>query len=486
MSVLPFARQLFRTLIISLPIVSVAATTSIDATNPNVVVHPLVPTYAIDSPDASFSKEITENTATTSEAERSITIAFLLPPDESPFLPAARIVGNGLLTASRVSGRNADIMLIEAPETVEIRELIDTAIFSSADVIVGPLQKDQVEQLAREKDLPIPIVTLNYAAVPEKEISPSMLMLSVATDLEAEYIAKQAVKALPAETSNGQPPKVLILTTDKPWEKRLCEAYMNVLQDSGVQYEVFTVSMDNLQELQDKCRPELSEEELLKFSHMVETATDEKELKQVHEAQRASTAIAEPPYHSVLLALDARDAGLVRSRLPLRTSVWATSTTNPGDPKTSSNASALAFDLNHVVFAECPFILRYDNESFEAKFKTSLPYSMPAKRLFALGLDAYEVAEDWARGYKSFEINGETGQLMINRDLSAQVVRIPASFEIRSGELFNISPVGLDVPTKSQMQDSEESKITPSENEPETSVKPEVAQTIDTTPDSNI
>ena len=100
MSVLPFARQLFRTLIISLPIVSVAATTSIDATNPNVVVHPLDPAYTIDSPDASFSKEITENTATTSEAERSITIAFLLPPDESPFLPAARIVGNGLLTAS--------------------------------------------------------------------------------------------------------------------------------------------------------------------------------------------------------------------------------------------------------------------------------------------------------------------------------------------------------------------------------------------------
>lgn len=129
-------------------------------------------------------------------------------------------MGTDLLTASRVSGRNANIMLIEAPESVPINEMIDTAVFSGADVVVGPLQKDQVEQLSREKNLPIPIVTLNYAATPDEEISPTAV-LSVATDLEAEYIARQAVKALPEETAAGLPPKVLILTTDKPWEKRL-------------------------------------------------------------------------------------------------------------------------------------------------------------------------------------------------------------------------------------------------------------------------
>ncbi len=444
MSVLPFARQLFRALIISLPIVSVAATTSVDATGSGVVVLPLDPTYAAQPDASATSVETSDKTLSDmapANAGRPVTIAMLMPSDASPFLSAARIVANGLLTASRVSGRQDNIMLIEAPDSVTVHELIDTAVFSGADVVVGPLQKDQVELLAKDKKLPVPIVTLNYAAVPDEEVSSNMLMLSVATDLEAEYIARQAVKALPAETSAGLPPKILILTTDKPWEKRLSEAYMKVLNLSGVQYEVFTVTMDNLQELQDKCRPELSEEERLKFNHMASTADNDKALKEIREAQRARTAVAEPPYHSVLLALDARDAGLIRSRLPLRTSVWATSTTNPGDPKTSSSASALAFDLDHVVFAECPFILRYDSESFRAKFQTSLPYSMPAKRLFALGLDAYQVAEDWARGKRAFEINGETGRLTVHRDLSAQVVRTPASFEIRSGELFDMSVV---------------------------------------------
>ena len=197
MSVLPFARQLFRTLIISLPIVSVAATTSVDATDSGVVVLPLDPAYATKTADTRVPAEPVESTApvmTAGEATRPVTIAMLMPSDESPFLPAARIVGNGLLTASRVSGRNANIMLIEAPESVPINEMIDTAVFSGADVVVGPLQKDQVEQLSREKNLPIPIVTLNYAATPDEEISPNMLMLSVATDLEAEYIARQAVK----------------------------------------------------------------------------------------------------------------------------------------------------------------------------------------------------------------------------------------------------------------------------------------------------
>ena len=290
----------------------------------------------------------------------------------------------------------------------------------------------------------------------------------------------QAVKALPEETAAGLPPKVLILTTDKPWEKRLSEAYMKVLNLSGVQYEVFTVTMDNLQDLQDKCRPELSQEERYKFNRMAATADSERARKQVHEAQRAHAAVAAPPYHSVLLALDARDAGLVRSRLPLRTSVWATSTTNPGDPKTSSSASALAFDLNHVVFAECPFILRYDNESFEAKFQTALPYSMPAKRLFALGLDAYQVAEDWAHGRKAFEISGETGQLTVHRDLSAQVVRTPASFEIRSGELVDTA-VDSEVPDET----AAEGEVEPNMGAPEP-IEPEVLQEDDTTQNSNI
>lgn len=473
MSVLPFARQLFRALIISLPIVSVAATTSVDAPDSDVVVLPLDPTYAAkqaasDIPADTYDKALSGMPSV--DTDRPVTIAMLMPSDVSPFLSAARIVANGLLTASRVSGRQDNILLIEAPDSVTVQELIDTAVFSGADVVVGPLQKDQVELLAKEKSLPIPIVTLNYTTAPDEEVSSNMLMLSVATDLEAEYIARQAVKALPSETSAGLPPKILILTADKPWEKRLSEAYMKVLNLSGVQYEVFTVTMDNLQELQDKCRPELSEEERLKFNHMAATADNDKALKEIREAQRARTAVAEPPYHSVLLALDARDAGLVRSRLPLRTTVWATSTTNPGDPKTSSSASALAFDLNRVVFAECPFILRYDSESFAAKFQAPLPYSMPAKRLFALGLDAYQVAEDWARGKKSFEIDGETGRLTVHRDLSAQVVRTPAAFEIRSGELFDTSvasasPQGALLNTESIIELPE--AVTPDHLEPE-------------------
>ena len=112
---------------------------------------------------------------------------------------------------------------------------------------------------------------------------------------------------------------MLILTTDKPWEKRLSEAYMKVLNLSGVQYEVFTVTMDNLQDLQDKCRPELSQEERYKFNRMAATADSESSPQAGPRGAACHAGVAAPPYHSVLLALDARDAGLVRSRLPLRT-----------------------------------------------------------------------------------------------------------------------------------------------------------------------
>lgn len=124
--------------------------------------------------------------------------------------------------------------------------------------------------------------------------------------------------------------------------------------------------------------------------------------------------------------------------------------------------------------------LRYDNESFEAKFQTALPYSMPAKRLFALGLDAYQVAEDWAHGRKAFEISGETGQLTVHRDLSAQVVRTPASFEIRSGELVDTA-VDSEVPDET----AAEGEVEPNMGAPEP-IEPEVLQEDDTTQNSNI
>lgn len=434
MSVLFSLRLLISSAIISLPIVSLAAS----AVDVSAVENSQISTYA-EAVQPHTVAGAHESHLIDETASRPLNIAMLMPSDESPFLSAAKIVGNGLIAANRANNYGANLMLIEAPENVNIHELIDTAVFAGADVVVGPLQKDRVEHLSESEQLPIPIVTLNYSHLAAQNPADNLIMLSVATDLEAEYIAKLAIQALPQPTSLDNPSKILVLTTDKPWEQRLSEAYIRVLQQSNIPYEVFTITLDNLQELQDKCRPELSLEERLKFRHMEIVASgDVKALKAIRNEAKTKIATAEPPYQAALLALDARTAGLVRNRLPLRTRVWATSTTNPGDPSTSSSSSALAYDLNQVVFAECPLILRYDTQTFENKYGIAMPYSMPARRLFSLGLDAYQIAINWAKNTKSFQLKGETGDLTIDRSHSALIDRRPSTYVIHNGTLVDV------------------------------------------------
>lgn len=467
MSVLSYARLLISSAIISLPLavpaaeipsgtdVSPSEAQSFVPEDNTASLTDTVPVVKADKPIAEAS-----NNVSTSKPGRPISIAYLMPSDESPVLSAAKIVGNGLIAACRTSETPAEIMLIESSASTSILNQIEAALFAGADVVVGPLEKNRVDELAATKELPLPVVALNIASDRLKDAPSRLIMLSVSTEIEAEYIAALAIKALPETTESGEAPKVIVLKTAQDWEDRISAAYEKVLTAAGIQYEVFNVTMDNLQDLQDKLRPTLSESDLQMFLQMkTDAGDDEKALKAVETAMRAKAAVSEPPCQAALLALDARTAGLVRNRLPLRTRVWATSTTNPGDTKGSSSASALAYDLNNVAFTECPLILRYDADGFEARFATAMPYSLPAKRLFALGADVLNVAEEWARGHSAFTLEGETGKLLLHRESSALVERVPAMAVILNGDIINTETALLE--KKGDMP-----KITISDNKP--------------------
>ena len=468
MSVLPFARLLICSAILSLPLaVSAAEPTAAevsadsahapapDDAEPSLTdTLPMVHlTDAAAPADAEKTAEAESAgadapvaaAATAADSVRPLTIAYLMPSDESPVLSAAKIVGNGLIAANRSGETPANIMLIETSASATVLNQIEAALYAGADVVIGPLEKNRVEELAAEKELPLPVVALNVASDRLQDSPSALAMLSISTEVEAEYVARLAVKALPETTERGEAPKVIVLKTEQPWEERISAVYEKVLADAGVQYEVFTVTMENLQELQTKLRPSLSEEDLEAFLKMkTEAGEDEKALKAVDAAMKAKAAVSEPPCQAALLALDARTASIVRNRLPLRTRVWATSTSNPGDPKGSSSAAALAFDLNNVAFTECPLVLNYSADSFEARFATTMPYSLPAKRLFALGADVLHVAQEWARGRTTFSYVGETGTLNLDRSVSALIDRVPAMAVVLNGEIVQTETVLLE------------------------------------------
>ena len=138
-------------------------------------------------------------------------------------------------------------------------------------------------------------------------------------------------------------------------------------------------------------------------------------------------------YDAVFLALGARDASLVRPRIPRGIAIFGTSLLNVGDPTGSPMASALAFDLEGVRFVDMPWLLQPGHPAVMVYPPAGRPMTLETARLYALGIDAFRVAELWMKGESRFEIDGVTGRLRVDRAQSVRVERIPVSAIYRSG-----------------------------------------------------
>lgn len=416
-----------------------------------------------DSPSFMPSAVPTPNAVVVFPEERRLTIAILMPPDGSPFTAASKIICNGLVAASKTSANPAEILMIEAPETTSLTELLQTAVVSGADVLVGPLQKERVDEVARSTSLPLPVVALNTPAedIPTDMLPKNLIMLTIATENEAEYIAQLAVTALtekktetetdPLALPPPEPEKMLLITQSDSWEMRTTDAYERVLRAANIPYERYNIDDMNLERLRKKVQPSLSGEDAARYAQRrqellrMPNGTETEKRMRAQALKRLSSDMAvrrsesKPPFAGILLSLDAQSASVIRSSLPRTSRIWATSTANPGDPLTSSTATALAFDLEGLVFTECPMLLRYDPQSFEARFATAMPYSSAAKRLFAFGADAFSLAQQWAQSPTTIEMEGEIGRLRLDRSVSAVVSRTPQTVVIHDGHLIEVA-----------------------------------------------
>ena len=394
---------------------------------------------------------ITPHAGTVAAApQRPLTLALLMPSDGSPFLSWMKIVGNGLVAANHRSPQPAELLLVGASDGVSIEERLQAAALSGADAAIGPLDRDELEKLAAARTLPLPTLALNAVNCPASGCPPELAMLSISTEHEAEWIARIAVRELAARlpAADNPPTKAAVLCGRSAWEERIAQAYSLVLAEAGIDHEIIIVTPESLSDVARRFEPDLSEEDSQALKErttrlLAEARSEDarkRVLRTIAAERRAKVVDSAPPFQAAFLALSAQDASLIRNLLPRRTRIWATSATNPGDPAMSSTAATLAYDLDRLVFTDCPLVVRYDKDGFEAHFGTDIPYSLAAKRLFALGADALEAASRWATRIPAFEFSGETGQIRHETGGSALLARNPQVILVENGTFHSVTP----------------------------------------------
>jgi len=295
-------------------------------------------------------------------------IALLLPVNSDRFARHAEAVKAGFLNAAKVQGWSPLPIRIDAvtDDTKDIVAGYREALAAGARVVIGPLTRDGVTALAMSDLVAVPTLALN---VPDDNVPmpANLYTLGLQIEAEARQVAKLAIKEghLDAFTING----------DTPLLRRMHQAFV----------EEFT---------------------RLGGRHVAEYAfaPDSEGLDRIKQA--AGLGIADMAF----LALDFRQARLVRPYLaPL--ALYATSRINPG------NAGPLVgFDLGNIRFMDMPWLVQPDHPAVMIYPRPDYRSEIDLDRLYALGIDAFRIAQELLNGKAETVLDGVTGHITPGRD----------------------------------------------------------------------
>ena len=285
----------------------------------------------------------------------------MLPLQSQDYARAAEAVRDGFLAAAEAAGESRRVRVI-GHDDGNVLGGFEGARSTGARVVVGPLVRDDLRALATSgRALPLTLA-LNQlddgAALP-----PQVYTLALAVESDARVLARRM------RADNVQ--NAIVIGDTAPLMKRFANAFVAewLLAGGGPPNGfAFDATADGLSVLRRE--------------------------------------LAKAPADGALIALDGPAAALARSFVP-RLPAYASSLVN------QALEPAAARDLEGVTFVDLPWIVTPDHPSL-AKMPRRPRENLDLERLYALGLDAFEVARGFAEGVpERLQLAGATGRLTL-------------------------------------------------------------------------
>jgi hypothetical protein len=309
----------------------------------------------------------------------SAAIVLVLPLASATFGRAAEAVQAGFLAAADAA--KARVVVI-AHADGEVLAAFGKAKDAGARVVVGPLVRDDVKTVARA-GLPLPpTVALNQlddgAMLPE-----TMYSLTLTLDSDARQLAHRA--------RDEGAMTVAVIASDAPLQQRFASAFNAEWILAGGNAPVM-FRFDRAPEVLRTLRLEL-----------IKTQFD-----------------------AALLAIDGADAALAKSYVK-SIPTYTSNQVNERPPRETLR------DLDDVRFVDIPWLVDPDAAAFAGLKRPDFP-NAALDRLYALGIDAFRVAQAFAEGAPGkLDFDGATGRLSL--DAARQFTREGRLMLFRSGQI---------------------------------------------------
>ena len=288
------------------------------------------------------------------------------------------------------------------------------AVTDGAEFVVGPLLRKNVDELANDILVPVPVLTLNYLS--EGSLAPpGLYQFALAPEDEAASAAQRAL-------GDGYT-RAVALVPNNDWGRRVLRSFATEFEGLGgtlLDYRSYS--------------PEKQD-----FSNEIETLMGLSGSVQRYTRMRANigTSLQFDPRRRqdvefIFLAAASGPGRLLKSQLKFHYSgdlpAYSTSSVNSLDGRSNS-------DLNGVMFADTPWLIdpqpwiQYLPDTYAEHW----PQERRLGRLHAMGYDAYNlIAALYENRGEMAELDGATGSLFL--DQHGRVHRRLAWAQFQSGE----------------------------------------------------
>ena len=320
-------------------------------------------------------------------------------------------------------------------ENVAFDALYQQAVLDGAGYIIGPLDKASIDTLAQAGALAVPILTLNYAENPIST-SDNLYQFGLLPEDEARQVAELAIR--------DNHTTAAVLVPDSDWGKRLQDAFTRRFEELGgtvltAQRYPTSVADYSLQ-LKRLFNLDQSEARHKDLQHILGTRLEYMPYRR-QDIDMIFLAGTNRSARGIIPALKFHHAG----DLP----VYATSHVYSGYLDSAADQ-----DLDGVIFCDLPWTLTTNSE-FKRDFNTIWKDQRAYTRLFALGIDAYNIVQNlqYLQAHDYARFSGETGSISMDENQRLHRELLWAKFK-------NGKPVYLDLTIPPESADPDDAKRT--------------------------
>ena len=367
-------------------------------------------------------------------------IGVLLPMSMDGIDAFAAAIRDGIIVAYQNSQDQRTVPRVKFYDTGSniafVRNIMQEAVADGADAIIGPLRKDAVASIATMRDVPVPVITLNYIDSSQPNASTdNVIQFGLAPEDEARSAASRAL-ALGLR-------QAIILQSDDSRGDREARAFQDEMLLNGGEVLHTAVLPSDVYDYSQQIRDAL-----------LITQSDRRfrNIQQTLDSKLFFEPSIRDDLDVIFLAISSEEAQSVRPQLSffrahnvlkLGTSRIATI---DDDPKARK-------DLNGIFFNDAPWQL--DQSVRNGKLYREIARNFPDNidifsKLYALGIDAYYLATNLQEltSIGGTRIPGYTGDLELG--FNGRIRRHLQWAKYEEGEVVGVKTVELKRPTISQ------------------------------------